>query len=132
MNLLERLTRNSIPGILCGIVILILTGLPGSVFPHVKPAIGLDKVVHICMYAGFAFLCIWGYRQPYKERDDHYRKKALILAGIISILYGGLTELMQETITVLHRTGSWYDLIADAIGTILGISVFYVFFRKKK
>ena len=58
VNLLDRLTRNSIPGILCGIVILILTVLPGSMFPRVKPAIGLDKVVHILMYAGFTFACL--------------------------------------------------------------------------
>ena len=129
---MERLTRNSIPGILCGIVILILTGLPGSVFPSVKPIIGLDKVVHLGMYASFAFLCIWGYRQPYQEGDAQYRKKALILTCIISILYGGLTELIQETVTILHRTGSWYDLFADAIGTCLGISAFWIFYRNKK
>ena len=128
---MEKLTRNSIPGILCGIIILVLTGLPGSAFPHVKPIIGLDKVVHILMYATFAFLCIWGYRQPYTERDDNYRKKALRLTCIISILYGGLTELIQETL-IPTRTGSWFDLLADAIGSILGISIFYLFFREKK
>jgi hypothetical protein len=64
-NLLEKLTRNSIPGILCGIAILILTLLPGSLFPRVKPAIGLDKVAHILMYAGFAFACLWGYRSQF-------------------------------------------------------------------
>ena len=128
---LEKLTRNSYPGILCGIIILILTGLPGSCFPRVKPVIGLDKVVHLCMYASFAFLCIWGYRQPYKERDDHYRRRALLLASLISIAYGGLTELMQEYI-VVSRTGSWYDFLADAIGTVLGISIFGLFFRNKK
>ena len=128
---MEKLTRNSIPGILCGIVILFLTGLPGSVFPQTKPIFGLDKIIHTCMYAGFAFLCLWGYRQPYKERDDSYRKKALRLACLISILYGGLTELMQETL-IPSRTGSWYDFIADTIGTLLGISIFGLFFRKKK
>jgi len=83
------------------------------------------------MYATFAFLCIWGYRQPYTERDDNYRKKALRLTCIISILYGGLTELIQETL-IPTRTGSWFDLLADAIGSILGISIFYLFFREKK
>ena len=83
------------------------------------------------MYAVFAFLCIWGYRQPYVTNDRSYRKKALLLACIISIFYGGLTEIIQE-ILVPSRTGSWYDFIADAIGTLLGISVFRIFYRKKK
>lgn len=128
---LEKLTKNCIPGILCGIVILILTGLPGSVFPKVKPIIGLDKVVHILMYATFAFFCIWGYRQPYREGNDAYRRKAIILTCIISILYGGFTELIQEFL-VPSRIGSWFDFLADAIGTLLGISIFRYFFRKGK
>ena len=132
VNLLERLTRNSIPGILCGIIILILTGLPGSLFPRIKPSIGLDKVAHVLMYAGFAFACLWGYRKQFVSNGLAYQKRAILLTIIISIAYGGLTEIMQETITVLHRSGDWRDLIADAIGTMLGVLVFYLFFRRKK
>ena len=128
---MEKLTRNSIPGILCGIVILVLTGLPGSVFPHVKPALGLDKVAHILMYACFAFLCIWGYRKQFVANGKNYRTRALIVATVVSILYGGLTELMQEYL-VKTRTGDWFDFLADTIGTLLGISVFALFFRKRK
>ena len=131
VNLLERLTRNSIPGILCGIVILILTGLPGSCFPHVKPALGLDKVVHVLMYAGFAFLCLWGYRQQYVDNGTAYQKRAIFLAIIISFAYGGLTELMQEFL-VPSRTGDWFDFLSDGIGTCLGGFFFYLFFRHKK
>ena len=128
---MDKLTRNSIPGILCGIVILILTGLPGSVFPHTKPVVGLDKVVHVLMYATFAFLCIWGYRSQFIANGKTYRTKALFLAAVISILYGGITELMQEYL-VPTRTGDWFDFLADTIGTLLGISIFDLFFRKKK
>lgn len=129
---MERLTRNSIPGILCGIIILILTGLPGSLFPRVKPAIGLDKVAHILMYAGFAYACLWGYRKQFVSNGLAYKKRAILLTVIISIAYGGLTEIMQETIMLLRRSGDWRDLIADAIGTALGVLVFYLFFRRKK
>jgi VanZ family protein len=128
---LDKLTRNSFPGILCGIVILVLTGLPGSVFPHVKPVVGIDKVVHVLMYATFAFLCIWGYRSQYVTYGDAYRKRAVLLAAVISILYGGITELMQEFL-VPSRTGDWFDFLADSVGTLLGISIFCIFFRKKK
>ena len=131
VNLLERLTRNSYPGILCGIVILILTGLPGSCFPHVKPALGLDKVAHIIMYAVFSFLCLWGYRQQYVNNGKAYQKRALLLAVIISIAYGGLTEIMQEFFVPL-RTGDWFDLLADVIGTCLGGLIFYLFYRQRK
>ena len=128
---MERLTRNSIPGILCGIVILILTGLPGSLFPRVKPVVGIDKVVHLLMYAGFAFACLWGYRKQFVSNGSAYRKKAIILALVISIAYGGLTEIMQEYL-VPKRTGDWLDFLADSIGTGIGVLIFYLFFRRKK
>ena len=128
---MERLTRNSYPGILCGIVILILTGLPGSCFPRVKPAIGLDKVAHIIMYTAFAFLCLWGYRKQFVSNGIQYRKKAIILAIIIGIAYGGLTEIIQENL-VPSRTGDWYDFLADGIGTGVGALFFYLFFHRKK
>ena len=128
---LEKLSRNSYPGILCGIIILVLTGLPGSCFPRVKPIVGLDKVVHLCMYAGFAFLCLWGYRKQFVSNGVEYQKKAVHLALIISIAYGGLTELMQEYL-VPSRTGDWIDFLADGIGTLLGVTLFYFFYRQKK
>ena len=128
---MERLTRNSDPGILCGIVILILTGLPGSLLPHAKPILGLDKVVHFLMYAGFAFTCVWGYRKQFVSRDLAYKKRAMLVTLIISIAYGGLTELMQEYFVPL-RTGDWMDFLADSIGAMVGIVVFYLFFRQKK
>ena len=103
---------------MCGIVILILTGLPGSVFPHVKPIIGIDKVVHALMYATFAYLCIWGYRKKFISNGKNYQKKALLRAALISIAYGGITELMQEFL-LPTRTGDWLDFLFDAIGTLI-------------
>ena len=116
---------------MCGIIILVLTGLPGSVFPRVKPVVGLDKVAHLCMYAVFAFLCLWGYRKQFISNGITYKRKAILLAVVISIAYGGLTELMQEYL-VRSRTGDWVDFLADSIGTLLGATIFYLFYRKKK
>ena len=83
------------------------------------------------MYTCFAFLCIWGYRQQFISNGKNFRIKTLVLAAIISIMYGGITEIMQEYLVPM-RTGDWYDFLADTIGTLLGISIFSVFFRKKK
>ncbi len=128
---LDKLTRNSFPGILCGIIILVLTGLPGSVFPKVKPVVGIDKVVHVIMYAGFAFLCLWGYRKQFVSNGKAYRTRALLTTASISVAYGGITELMQEYL-VPTRTGDWIDFLADAVGTLVGLLVFCLFFKNKK
>ena len=128
---LEKLSRNSYPGILCGIIILVLTGLPGSCFPRVKPIVGLDKVAHLLMYATFAFLCLWGYRKQFISNGMAYRKKAILLAAVISIAYGGLTEIMQEYL-VPSRIGDGVDFAADTVGTLVGVGIFYLFYREKK
>ena len=127
---LEKLTRNIYPGLFCGIVILILTGLPGSCFPHVKPAIGLDKVAHIIMFGGFGFLSIWGYRGQFERKDKMERCKSLIITFLISAILGASTEIMQATICI-RRSGSVYDFIADVIGSLLGIAIFAFLWKKK-
>ena len=83
------------------------------------------------MYAGFAFLCLWGYRKQFISSGITYKRKAILLAIVISIAYGGLTELMQEYL-VPSRTGDWVDFLADGIGTLLGATIFYLFYRNKK
>lgn len=127
---MDRFTRNSYPGLLCAAVILLLTGLPGSCFPHVKPAIGLDKLAHLLMYAGFTFLCLWGYRIPFREKGRKYRTRALWIALAIGIVYGALTEIMQETL-IPSRTGSIYDWIADIIGSAFGVLFAQIFLRDR-
>ena len=128
--ILEKLTRNIYPGLFCGIVILILTGIPGSCFPHVKPAIGLDKVAHIIMFAGFGFLSIWGYRAQFEQKEQKDKCKSLIITFLISVVFGASTEIMQATICI-QRAGSVYDFIADAIGSLFGIVIF-TFLQEKK
>ena len=111
-------------------MILVLTGLPGSCFPKVKPALGLDKVAHLLMYAGFAYVSLWGYRKPYQENGKSYQSKALWIVLAISIVFGALTEVMQEHF-VPGRIGSVYDWIADVLGGAVGVAAFSFFHRKR-
>ena len=83
------------------------------------------------MYAGFAFACLWGYRSQFVSKGLDYKKKAILLAIIISIAYGGLTEMIQEYL-VPTRSGDKFDFIADCLGTGLGALFFYLFFHRKK
>ncbi len=130
-SLLKKLTTKHYPGVFCGIIILVLTGIPGSCFPRVKPIVGMDKVAHALMYAVFAFLCLWGYRHSYRTAETSRRKKSLVLATLIGIAYGGFTEIMQEYL-VPGRIGDVMDFLADALGTLLGVGVFAFFFKRKK
>jgi VanZ family protein len=112
------------------VIILLLTGLPGSYLPKAKPLIGLDKLAHLIMYLGFAFITLWGYRQPYQEQGKAYQRKAIMITLAISLAFGALTEVMQHTL-IPGRVGSLYDWIADAIGSLIGAVFFYFFFRNR-
>ena len=111
-------------------MILLLTGLPGSCFPKVSPELSLDKVAHFLMYAGFTFITVWGYRRPYHENGKAYRWKAILITLAIGIVFGALTEVMQETL-VPSRIGSVYDWIADTLGSLLGVAIYYFLHRSR-
>ena len=112
---------------------MILCGLPGSCFPHVSNFwewLGPDKLVHLLMFATFAFSLNFGYRDEYCQREKPYRIKLQLITLTISIVYAAITELMQIYVFI-GRFGSVYDFLADVIGCVLGIFVFKIIFRKK-
>lgn len=79
---------------------------------------GFDKLVH----SGFFFMLVvlWcnGIIRQQNERLLSY--KSAIIVTIISILFGGLIELLQLTIFT-WRDGEWPDLFADTIGACMGV-----------
>ena len=112
---------------------MILCGLPGSYFPKVRTFwewLGPDKLVHLLMFAVFAFLIIFGYRDEFRSHDRRYRVKLQIITFLISIAYGGITEALQLYL-FKGRYGSIYDFMADVIGCLLGIFTFRMIYRKK-
>ncbi|NNF01365.1 MAG: VanZ family protein [Bacteroidia bacterium] len=51
----------------------------------------------------------------------------IVIGLIISVLYGGVIELIQEHI-VSWRSGDRYDFIADVLGAVLGSLIFIYFY----
>ncbi|MBO6056680.1 MAG: VanZ family protein [Bacteroidales bacterium] len=129
---MARLTRHIYPGLFCGIIIMILCGLPGSYF-HGVPTnwayLRPDKIVHGIMFAAFSFSIIWGYRREYCEKDSSYRNVLQLVTFFVSISYGALTEIIQCFLP--DREANIYDFLADVIGCVLGILIFKIIFRKK-
>lgn len=127
----QKLTQNYWPGTIWAIIILLLTGLPGSYFPRVVSFwewLTPDKIVHIGIFAVFTFLILWGYRTQYYESNKRLLFSATVL--VIGVLFGALTEIFQATVFI-GRHGSFYDFLADSIGSLIGILFFTGFCRKK-
>ena len=108
-------------------------GLPGSYFPRIRTFwewFGPDKIVHLIVFSIFAFLSIWGYRSYFCQKDKKYRNKTVFLTLLITIAYGGLTELLQKYVFI-GRNGSIYDFLTDVIACILGVFIFVIVYQKK-
>ena len=77
---------------------------------------GFDKLVH----TGFFFLLVilWcnGIIRQQKDRLISYKTAAMVT--FITILFGGLIELLQLTIFT-WRSGEWGDFASDGIGACM-------------
>ncbi|HKR06873.1 MAG TPA: VanZ family protein [Bacteroidia bacterium] len=114
--------RHNIAGILWAILILILCVLPGSAIPHYRwtDLLSIDKIIHAFLFIILTLLLIRGFKR--QTRFSFLNVHTLTLIFLFSVIYGGLLELMQNY-CLADRTGSWFDLIANVTGCILGIII---------
>jgi VanZ family protein len=78
---------------------------------------GPDKAVHVILFAVWAAL--WSLAVP--------RRPLLILAA--GLAYGAGLEVFQQTL-IAGRSGSVYDLTADAIGLVIGVTGIALYRRR--
>lgn len=78
----------------------------------------LDKLVHTFLFIGFSFL--WLASLP------RFNQWHLLFYWLISIGFGWLIEIGQGQLQYLGRSFDLVDILADAIGAIIGIVIFYI------
>jgi VanZ family protein len=98
-------------------IIIFLSLLPPSQFPEIPLFPGADKLIHFLMYTGLGWLVMWAF---YKK---HLTKTTRLLLFFSVPVWGALMELMQ---LFMHqgRSFSWFDILANLVGAILGVVVF--------
>jgi VanZ family protein len=81
----------------------------------------IDKVYHSIAYftLAIAWLIVY-YKKP--------NKKYIIV--ICCIIFGIVIELLQSKIT-LHRTGDYYDILANSSGALIALLIFNLISKKK-
>lgn len=88
----------------------------------------IDKVAHICMYAGLSGVIWLEYLLSHKK---NFRLKPILLGGVVfPILLSGCIELIQEYCTT-YRGGDWMDFAANSTGAILASAIGYYILRPK-
>ncbi len=131
-NILTQYIRNYREFILWTLLIFILTGIPGDMFPVFPDFWDLfkpDKIIHLALFGGFVFLFFKGITRQYNYTV--LRSYGTILVVIVSsVMISGLTEYLQWKVFV-NRSGNYYDFIANVVGSLLGWLVFWLIYRKK-
>ena len=107
-------------GISWAIFILILLGLPGDKFERSKLEYA-DLAIHAFLFGVLAFLLAVGFlkQSSYKKLRVMTLRKVLILC----VVYGIIVEILQATIFI-HRTIELSDMVLNAVGALIGLSVF--------
>lgn len=82
----------------------------------------IDKVAHVLAYLFWSFALILSISKQYNLSVLRYSRT--LLAFAIALMYGGLMEVLQATLST-DRVGEWPDVIANAVGCCLGLVVFY-------
>lgn len=95
--------------------------VPGGAMP--KTELPVDKVVHVAIHGGLLF--IWAL-YFFKKYESTIATKTFSLVAISCLLYGIIIEALQERF-VPFRHSDVMDLVANAVGILLGAIVFYKF-----
>ncbi len=98
------------------LIVAVLSLIPSYDIPQISLFEGVDKLVHFCMYLGFAWLFCWLFHSESKSVTYYF-----IL--LLTIGWGVLMEVLQF---VMHygRTFEWLDIAADSFGAIAGILIY--------
>lgn len=112
-----------LPAIIWTLVTMVLISIPGSAFPSTSlfKIPHFDKLVHLGIFAVFALLANYGL---YMQRDFFFSRYHYTISLVSGVIFGVITEWFQ-----LHyvpgRSGEWPDLLADVLGSLAGMVMFY-------
>ncbi|MFD5829803.1 VanZ family protein [Lentzea sp. NPDC060358] len=95
-----------LPFVIAASLSVVVLFTPESGVPSSPP--GTDKVVHITL---FALLALTGL---------HARIRHVLVALVV---YAGVSEVLQQLITPLHRSGDVLDALVDVLGIGLGWAI---------
>lgn len=111
-------------------MIFALTALPGNEFPDLGyfDLFSFDKFVHAFFFAILSYNIAMGQYKQYRFCSIRYR--CAKTAVLISVVYGILLEILQQYVW-FDRTGDVLDVLANTIGSILGVMYFKWIFKKQ-
>ncbi len=113
--------RNFLPffGWLCIIVYLSFSPLHGWPQPGWLERIGLDKLIHIFMYAVLSTLLLFGATRNTNQFPSVPKAMGMVL---LCASVGLVIEWLQPLLT-MYRHHEWADMLANAAGSVAGYGI---------
>jgi len=107
-ELVIRFLENKYLAFTITFIIFVVCTMPSTQLPKVN-----DKTAHFVLFAGWAFCWQFAFKNFSKTL-------------IFGILYGIFIEFWQGSLPKsFHRSFDWHDSLADIIGVIIGLVIFY-------
>ena len=115
--------KSFLPAIIWGIIIFIMSSLPGDDIPKsfIINIPFADKIIHFSMYFLLVILILLGFLR--KSKNILIIRKFLF-AFFISLLYGILMEVLQYFVFIM-RSADLMDIVANITGSLIGLLTFY-------
>lgn len=113
------------------LLIAFLCLTPGKNLPQWEWAdlLSVDKLVHMLMFGVLSYLLARGLRD--RTTNTWTDGRILLVAGLLSVAYGGLMELLQD-IPGLGRNGDVVDLTANTLGAVVGAWLVHRLWRRRR
>ena len=124
--------RPLLPGLAWTLLIAVLTLAPGNYIPRVVTFLDWlspDKIVHFILFGTYSFLLMEGFKRQNKYAFP--LKYTVFTTLFIGIVFGILIEVMQKFV-IPGRNGNIYDMLADILGSFLGVAAWIIIRRNEK
>lgn len=119
--------KHFIWAILWGTFVLVMTCMPMQGAEKDVPTFeGMDKLVHTGFFFVFSVLLLYGWCRM--DRTTSVRWVPLVSVFLISTFLGAFIEYVQHVLFT-YRSGDWWDLFADTVGTGMGVFAYFVLHR---
>lgn len=115
------------------LVVFVLLVAPASLFSSGQkpliPFLHTDKIIHFVMFGFFAFFLYFYLLQKGFEQG----RKLILVCLLSAAAYGLAGEVLQLlTASLLGRSFSWWDFVADTLGAIVATFVAHSLCKKCK